>query len=519
MPLKVAILDMEAALPAVCDLLLQPRRDVLGVGTAAKQAGHDVEVYVEILNGVPSKRLSEYDVVGAALSGPNYKSVQRFFEHIKKINPRVKLVVGGPHASVSPNDGLRIADVVVREEGEVTFVELLAAFEANASLNGIAGISFKRDGRVIHNPRRPFLRQPDTVHNLDLLTGFKRLSLPAQVMKYGGRYVGQVVASRGCPYPCTFCYENMVGGTGYRKHAIEPLIADIRQKKKFFRTPEFQLADANFGTNPKHTRKVLQAIIDADLGCRFTALCRVDIGQHPEILDLMNKAGFRSLALGLESLENPTLASIKKRQTVAEMVQSIARIRSFGIDIFGLFMVGFDEDREGTPDSIVSFCEEHDICGMSMYCLTEYPGLPGRTLPRHRICELDPDYSGAHLVNTFPKNVRPSVLERAVYRATLRFYSRQRVLASVFGKKRGFAFQMGMYHIMHKIAKISEIHQRRLEEIEAPYYDSQDRLREDYLRAHPVLTEPLEENLLADWTDGGAAEPEPGLTPAAASMS
>lgn len=513
MTLKVAIVDMEAALPAVCDLLLQPRRDVLAVGTAAAEAGHDVEVYVEILNGVPSKRLPEYDVVGAALSGPNFKSVQRFFEHVRQVNPQAKLVTGGPHASVSPNDALKFADVVVREEGEVTFVELLAAFEAHAPLDPIAGISFKRDGRVIHNPRRKFLQQIGTVHNLELLADFKRLSLPRQVMKYMGRYVGQVVASRGCPYPCTFCYENMLGGTGYRKHAIEPLIVDIRQKKAFFRTPEFQLADANFGANPKHTREVLRAIIDADLGCRFTALCRVDIGRHPDILELMKEAGFRSLALGLESLENSALASVQKRQTREEMVESIARIRSFGIEVFGLFMVGFDGDGESTPDSIVSFCQEHDICGMSMYCLTEYPGLPGRTIPRYRICEVDLDYSGAHFVNTFAKNVRPSTLERAIYRATLRFYSPQRVLASVFGKHRGFAFQMGMYYIMRKLAKISKIHVRRLKEIEAPYYDSHNRLREDYLRAHPVLTEPLDNDLLADWEDAGEAEA--GFTPAA----
>jgi len=501
MPLKVAILDMEAALPAVCDLLLQPRRDVLAVGTAAHECGHEVEVFVEILNGVPSKRLREYDVIGAAVSGPNFNSVARFFDRARQVNPRVRLVAGGPHSSVSPNDVLSFADVAVREEGEVTFVELLAAFEANAPLDPIAGISYKQNGRVVHNPRRAFLSRPGTVQNLGLLADFHRLSLAGQLLKYKGRYIGQIVASRGCPYPCTFCYENMVGGTGYRKHAIEPLIEDIRRKKEFFNTREFDFADPNFGANPSHAREVLRAIIDADLGCRFTALCRVDIGRHPETLALMKEAGFRSVALGLESLENPTLASVQKRQTIAEMVDSVARIRSYGIEIFGLFMVGFDGDRATTPDAIVSFCREHDVCGMSMYCLTEYPNLPGRTISRHRICELDLDYSGAHFVNTFPKHVRPSVLERAVYDATLRFYSPQQLLASVFGKKRGLAFQAGMFYIMRKLAKVSEVHQRRLEEIEAPYYDSHDCLREDYLRAHPVLKEPLKDDILAHWTD------------------
>lgn len=508
MPLTVAIMDMEATLPAVCDLLLQPRRDVLAVGTAADARGHDVEVFVEILNGVPSARLPEYDVIGAAVSGPNFNSVARFFARSRQINPRVKLVAGGPHSSVSPNDVLTFADVAVREEGEVTFVELLEAFETGKPIDDIAGISFKRNGRVVHNRRREFLSHPGTVQKLELLTGFRRLSLPAQILKYKGRYIGQIVSSRGCPYPCTFCYENMVGGTGYRKHAIEPLIEDIRRKKAFFKTREFDFADPNFGANPSHAREVLRAIIDAHLGCNFTALCRTDIARHPETLALMKEAGFRSVALGLESLENLTLASVQKRQTMTEMVASVARIRSFGIEVFGLFMVGFDEDRASTPDAIVKFCREHDVCGMSMYCLTEYPNLPGRTISRQRVCEMDLDFSGAHFVNTFPKYVRPSVLERAVYDATLRFYSPQQLLASVFGKRRGLAFQTGMFYIMRKLAKVSAIHQRRLEEIEAPYYDSDDRLREDYLRAHP-LTAPLRDDILADWIDPDAIAADP----------
>src|SRR5690242_6652203 len=98
MPLKVAIVDMEGAVPAVCDLLLQPRRDVLAVGTAVHNAGHECEVYVEILNGLPT-RLSDYDVLGAAVSGPNYNAVMRLFEEARRVNARITLVGGGPHAS------------------------------------------------------------------------------------------------------------------------------------------------------------------------------------------------------------------------------------------------------------------------------------------------------------------------------------------------------------------------------------------------------------------------------------
>jgi radical SAM superfamily enzyme YgiQ (UPF0313 family) len=503
MPLRVAILDLESALPHSSSPLLQPRHDVLTVGTAASRAGHQVEVYVEILNGLPTERLQDYDVVGAAVTGPNYNPTKRYFEKVREVNPRATLLAGGPYASVGPNDVLRIADVVVREEGEVTIVELLAALETGAPLDDIAGISFHRDGRVIHNPRRTFLQEPGMVHDLSLLTGFRRLSLPAQIFKHGGAYSGQAMTSRGCPFPCTFCYENMLGGTGFRAHAIEPFIADVRQKKEFFGIRHFSLADANFGTNPKHCREFLRAIIDADLDCKFTALCRVDIGHHPDVLEMMSAAGFVRLSLGMEALEEPTLASIEKRQTVDEIVESVARIRAVGIDVFGLFMIGFDDDTERTPEAMTRFCQDNDVSALSIFCLTEYPGLPGRTIPRYRICETNLDYSGAHFVNTFSKQVRPSVLERAVYKALLRFYSPQAVLASLFGKKGGFAFQTGMFKQIRKIARVSEAHQKALERIEAPYYDSQDRLRDGYLREHPVLTEPLPKDLMANWPDPG----------------
>jgi anaerobic magnesium-protoporphyrin IX monomethyl ester cyclase len=509
MPLRVAILDLESTLPHSSSPLLQPRHDVLTVGTVLSQAGHDVEVYVEVLNGLPTERLHEYDVVGAAVTGPNYNPVKRFFERVREVNPRATLLAGGPYASVGPNDVLKVADIVVREEAEVTIVELLAALEAGAPLAGIAGISFKRDGRVIHNPRRQFLKEPGMVQDLSLLTGFKRLSLPAQILKHGGVYSGQAMTSRGCPFPCTFCYENMLGGTGFRAHAIEPFLADVRQKMEFFGVRHFSLADANFGTNPKHCREFLRAIIDADLGCKFTALCRVDIGHNPDILELMRQAGFVRLSLGMEALEEPTLASIEKRQTVNEIVESIARIRAVGINVFGLFMIGFDDDTENTAEAMTRFCQENDVSALSIFCLTEYPGLPGRTIPRYRICETNLDYSGAHFVNTFAKQVRPSVLERAVYRALLRFYGPRALLASLFGEKGGLAFQVGMFKQIRKIARVSEAHQKHLAEIEAPYYDSQDRLREDYLRARPVITEPLSQDLMANWPDPGDLVPRP----------
>jgi hypothetical protein len=392
---------------------------------------------------------------------------------------------------------------VIRDEAEATVVELLDHLDRNVSLDKVAGISFRRDGQVVHNPRRLYLRGQSAVEDLTLLKGFHRRSRLGQLVR-AERYCGYATTSRGCPFPCTFCYENMIGGTGHRVREIGSLVEDIRRKKEFFGVNRFWLADSNFTTNPAHAREVLRAIIRADLGCRFTALCRIDVGTHPDLLDLMRDAGVVTLSLGMEAIEDDRLASIEKRQTVAAIIRTVEEVHRRGIAAFGLFMVGFDGDTERTPGQLTSFCQRHGVDGLSIYCLTEYPALPGRTLPRYRICDPNPDYYTGHFVTTFPRDVRPSVLERAVFDAMLRFYHpRHWLTIAARADWHKFRFQLPLAIQFRRMARLSAHHQRYLARVEAPYYDRAGRLDEAALQRRPVVY-PGPVETLAAWSDPGA---------------
>jgi radical SAM superfamily enzyme YgiQ (UPF0313 family) len=471
------------------------------VGTAAHAAGHDVSVFVEAWNGVSAPKLASYPVVGASVTGSSFSRVEELFRTLRRQRPDVVLIAGGPHATLIPTDVLKIADYAVRDEGEETFVELLAALERGGDPSDIQGLSFRRGGQVVHTPRRPFVSGRPLVEDLALLEGWKRRSLLGQLRR-GGVYTGYATTSRGCPFPCTFCYENMIGGTSFRRVEIDAFIDDVRKKRDFLGTRTFWLADSNFTTNPGHCAEVLDAIVEAKLDCRFSALCRTDVGHRPEVLDRMRRAGFDSLVLGVEAVDDGTLKKIRKKQTVDDASEAIANIQAHGMDVYGLFMVGFDHDTARTPWSIVQYAEAHKLAGVSIYCMTEYASLPGRTLPRYRICETDLDYYNGHFVTTFPLRVRPSVLEREVFAALLAYQRPGKILAAL-ARADSERAQLHLAHFvqLRKMAAVSARHQKKLQEVEAPYYDAGGALRVDALKARPLIDLRLSPEILADWDD------------------
>ncbi len=489
MVLRVALIDLDPEHPVMTSQMLMPKHGLLSVGTKAAEDGHLVSVFVECLNGVPFDELARYDLVGASVTMPNIGRVRQVFSGLRRDNPDIVLVGGGPHCTLIPEDVVQFADFVVRDEGEETFRELLRVIENGQDPSEIPGLTFLQDGHLIHTKRRPFSKQLGIVDNLSLLDGFRARSHLSQIVALRGRYVGYAITSRGCPSPCSFCYENMIGGTGYRTYSIELFLQDVRNKAKFFGVRHFWLADSTFGVDVRYAKKVLRAIIQSDIDCSFTALCRVDIARDTELLSLMKQAGFTTLVLGMEATDDTVLDQIRKKQAVNDIESAIYTIHEAGMAVYGLFMLGFDTDTEDSPDRIVSFCCKNKVDGMNFYILTEFDSLSGQTLPWWRIAETDQAYYTGYFATTFPLRVRPSVLEERAFRALQRFYSLGRVLRSVCSKSSNVSsFQIPLYLQCRKLSRISKLHVKRLRSIEAPYYTDDGLLDTKYLRNNPVVS-------------------------------
>lgn len=491
--MKVSVIELDARLYTMTSHMLMPKMGPLEVGTYLSQKGHDVSVYVECMNGLDEEDIKSSDVIGFSLGVGNASRVYEMVARLRGTSPAT-FIAGGPHATMVPDEALSNGfDYVVRGEGEETAAHLLQTLESSGDVGQVQGISYKGAGRHVHNPPRPFMKNFDQIPSYSLLRGFRRKSLLEQI-RMGKLYENFVQTSRGCPFPCEFCYENKIGGTGYRKRSIEAVVEDIKYKIEFLGTNQFYITDANFGLDAKYTKKLLQTIIDAGVTARLTALMRIEIAHDPEMLRLMKKAGFEMICCGIESLDDITLDSVAKKQKAEQIEDCIRTIRSFGLNVFGLFIGGFERDTERTFINIVNFALKHSMVGINIMVLGDYPGHPDTVVPSHRYFNLNWDYFPGHYITFFMPNMRPTSFQRVVSEQCLRFYSLRNCVTTLFrGGWRDFTLKYGGRYVYQNVWKQAQVYMPYLEQVERGHYEgeqfiSDEKLRREYEKVHPGPT-------------------------------
>ena len=493
--MKVSVTELDARLYTMTSHLLMPKMGPIEVGTYLANHGHDVSVYVECLNGVDEDDIRRSDLIGFSVGVGN---ANRVYDMVARLKPGsgATFVAGGPHATMVPDEALDHGfDYVVRSEGEETCLELIRVLEHGGDVAGVTGISYVRDGTHVHNAPRPFMKSFDFIPSYSLLNGFRRRSLLDQV-RTGQMYENFVQTTRGCPFPCDFCYENKIGGTGYRKRTIESVVEDIQYKIDFLGTNVFYITDANFGLDAKYTKQLLRAMLDAGITGRFTALMRIEIARDTELLALLKAAGFEMLCIGIESLDDHTLDSVSKRQRFEEIEESIGTMRRFGLNVFGLFIGGFERDTEQSFVRMIDFALEHDMVGLNIMVLGDYPDHPDCIVPSHRYFNRNWDYFPGHYLTFFMPQMRPSQFQRVVSREALRFYSRSNCARSLIRSGwRGFTLKYGGRYVYQQVWKQAQTYLPYLEEVERDHYEGQtfvadERLKREYETSRPGPKKP-----------------------------
>ena len=491
--MKISIIELDARLYTMTSHLLMPKMGPLEVATYLSQHGYDVSAYVECMNGVDEEDICNSDVIGFSVGVGNASRVYEMASRLKQTS-RAILIAGGPHATMVPDEPLyHEFDYVVRSEGEETALDLLRTVETAGDVSQVKGISYRLDGRNIHNPPRPFMKNFDLIPSYSLLKGFRRKSFLEQ-LRIGKIYENFVQTTRGCPFPCDFCYENKIGGTGYRKRSIDAVVADIKYKIDFLGTNVFYVTDANFGLDVKYTKQLLRSIIDANIHARFTALMRIEVAHDDELLRLLKESGFEMICAGIESLDDATLDSVSKNQKSQEIESCIRKLRTFGLNVFGLFIGGFERDTEESFVRIADFALRHSMVGINIMVLGDYPGHPDTIVPSHRYFNQNWDYFPGHYLTFFMPRMRPSHFQRVVSREALRFYSRKNCMKTLFQEGwQNFTLKCGGRYVYRHVWKQAQAYIPYLEAVEQEHYDgetfiSDDSLRAAYDRLHPIPT-------------------------------
>jgi anaerobic magnesium-protoporphyrin IX monomethyl ester cyclase len=397
---------------------LYPRLGLPLIGAALKSAGHDVRIYSSKLAPIDEGDLAAADLVGISATTSTAPAAYAMAAALRERG--VPVVVGGSHVTFMADEALEYADFVARGEGgEELTLELVDALQGRRELETIAGLSFTRDGRPVHNAARERCANLDDlpVPDLSLIVGHERLKTTP------------IMTSWGCPFACTFCSVTAMFGRSYRWRSPESVIAELRAK----RPHNVFFYDDNLAADKRRLKTLLRMMIDEDLMVPWQAQVRTDVARDPELLELMARSGCHRLALGFESIDQATLDRFEKSQSVADITQAIDALHRYGIQCHGMFVLGADTDTPATTRRTVEFARSHHIDTVMLNILTPAPGT-------RQFADLDAEgriftkrwelYDGLHVVFT-PQQMTPHELQNGVLRAYRRFYSTRQLLAFV----------------------------------------------------------------------------------------
>lgn len=308
----------------------------------------------------------EPKIVGISAETLTYKNALKVAETVKKENPEILTVMGGPHVTFLAEETLRNpqVDVVVRREGEMTMKEIARRLlRENGDLGNVKGITYRREGHIISNPERPLIEDLDS------------LPFPARELFPLDRYrvPGTLITSRGCPSKCIFCSAGAMYGGRYRVRSPENVSSEVHHMIEKFNFDKFFIADDTFTVFRDRTRKICRSI--SDLNVQWFCESRVNT-VNKEILKEMAESGCRVIQYGVESGSQKILNSIRKGITVEQVRKAVKWSVEVGIIPVCSFMVPHPEDTLETIEETRKFMEELKSLGalVVVSLTTPFPG-------------------------------------------------------------------------------------------------------------------------------------------------
>lgn len=336
--------------------------------------GIDALIMDEQLDRVTEERLAEIikeheiKVIGISVLTLTSSRAYEISQMIRRNWPDVTIIMGGIHVTLLPEEPLYddLADVVVRGEGEITCHELLERIFRQESYYDIKGISFKRDGRIIHNLPR------ELIANLDELPPFPFHLFEENQDRY---QFGNMLTSRGCPYDCIFCSQKVIGGKRYRTRSPENIVKEIELLVNHYHQDFIFFNNDNFIINRKHCYKLCELIIAR----KFPDNLKLGINARADVVDLqllkrLKQAHVFIIIFGLETGSERIMKMIKKGETVAKCAEAVRLAKEAGLLVSGPYILGFPtETREESLQTIrTAFNLPVDFTRFNL--LVPYPG-------------------------------------------------------------------------------------------------------------------------------------------------
>ena len=312
----------------------------------------------------------DYEFLALFTSTAGFRSDARLATKIKEVNPGIKIAFVGPHVTVLPEQCLRdcpAIDFVTRREFDFAVVE----FANGKPLEEMLGISYLKNGKVVHNPDRPDLPDldvlPDVVDVYKRDLDPRRYNIPFLLHPYVSFY-----STRGCPAQCTFClWPQLLSGHPWRKRSTDRVAREFAKVWEYFPfVKEVFFDDDTFNIQKARTIELCEKLKPQ----KKTWSCNSRVTTDYVTLKAQKEAGCRLLIVGYESGVPQILKNIKKGATIERARDFTRDCKKLGLVVHGDFIIGLPGETPETIEQTIKFAKQLDVETIQVSIAHAYPG-------------------------------------------------------------------------------------------------------------------------------------------------
>lgn len=327
------------------------------------EKGHEVDLVDCIAKKMTQEQTAEYvkkvnpDYVMGELTTPTYFYDLETIKLIKKINPSVKILVGGVHATIMSEQTFEQCpqiDIILRHEYDFTIVDILSGMK----ISDIEGISYRSSNGIIHNKNRVYKFDLDELPMVSKVYE-KFLNVHDYGYSLAESPMVQIFSARGCPFHCNFCaYPHSMSGRGFRRRSVNNFVDELEYINVHMPyIKEIFVEDDTFTVDKKRVQDICKEILRRNLNIKWSCNTRVDTLDY-ETMSLMKKAGCRLLVVGFESGNQKVLDEAHKGITLKSSEEFSLNAKKLRIKVFGCFMIGLKGDSLETIEETFRFAKK-----------------------------------------------------------------------------------------------------------------------------------------------------------------
>lgn len=327
-------------------------------------AGHKAFIVDMILEKKPiAYFLEKYkpDVVGLTGYISHVNVLKGYARQVKAYFRNIKVVVGGVHAEVNPEDfESKSIDYIVRANGIKTFLEILRRLEKKETVTELSCVYQRKQTA----PKKE--------------TEFNYL-FPARekVNKYRSKYYymfhrncSLIKTSFGCPYQCKFCFCRQVTDGAYFTRTLENIVEELESIKE----REIYIVDDDFLVDRERLLRFCDMLEEKGIKKRYLIYGRADfIAKNEDVIRRFRKVGLRAVIVGLESCDSNELVDYNKKTQVATNEAAVEILRRYDVECYGTFILGLDWKKEDF-DALARWIKKLGLVFVNLQPLTPLRG-------------------------------------------------------------------------------------------------------------------------------------------------